>query len=85
MTIAMIWVSFVKIFFWNSMIRSYDNIGPPINSTNSIFNRFVLEFRQKQAIKKQFGGYASPTVVKMLQENPALIKEGIKKEVSICF
>ena len=59
--------------------------GAVLVGLHAIFNRFVLEFQQKQAIKKQFGGYASPTVVKMLQENPALIKEGIKKEVSICF
>ena len=47
--------------------------------------KFVSEFLQKQAIKKQFAGYASPTVVKLLQENPDLIKKGVKKEVSICF
>jgi adenylate cyclase len=47
--------------------------------------KFVKEFLEKQAIKKQFAGYASPTVVRMLQENPALIKEGLKREVSICF
>ena len=47
--------------------------------------KFVSEFLQKQEIKKQFAGYASPTVVKMLQENPDLIKKGTKREVSICF
>ena len=47
--------------------------------------KFVREFLEKQAIKKQFAGYASPTVVKLLQENPALIKDGQKKEVSIVF
>ena len=47
--------------------------------------KFVSEFLQKQAIKKQFAGYASPTVVKLLQENPELIKKGTKREVSICF
>jgi adenylate cyclase len=47
--------------------------------------KFVREFLEKQAIKKQFAGYASPTVVKMLQENPSLIKDGQKKEVSIVF
>ena len=47
--------------------------------------KFVNEFLQKQAIKKQFSGYASPTVVKLLQENPDLIKKGTKREVSICF
>jgi adenylate cyclase len=47
--------------------------------------KFVSEFLQKQQIKKQFAGYASPTVVKLLQENPDLIKKGTKREVSICF
>jgi adenylate cyclase len=47
--------------------------------------KFVDEFLQKQAIKKQFEGYASPTVVRLLQENPDLIKKGVKKEVSILF
>ena len=47
--------------------------------------KFLSEFLQKQAIKKQFAGYASPTVVELLQKNPDLIKKGVKKEVSICF
>lgn len=47
--------------------------------------KFVDEFLQKQAIKKQFEGYASPTVVKLLQTNPDLIKKGTKREVSILF
>jgi adenylate cyclase len=47
--------------------------------------KFVDEFLQKQAIKKQFEGYASPAVVKLLQTNPDLVKKGIKKEVSIVF
>jgi adenylate cyclase len=47
--------------------------------------KFVSEFLQKQAIKKQFEGYASPTVVKLLQTNPDLVKKGMKKEVSILF
>jgi len=47
--------------------------------------KFIREFLEKQAIKKQFAGYASPTVVKLLQENPDLIKKGTKREVSIVF
>lgn len=47
--------------------------------------KFISEFLEKQEIKKQFAGYASPTVVRMLQENPSLIKDGMKKEISICF
>ena len=52
---------------------------------HSVFNRFISEYFEKQEIKKQFAGYASPTVVRMLQENPSLIKDGMKREVSICF
>lgn len=47
--------------------------------------KYGQEFFEKQKIKKQFSGYASPTVVKLLQENPSLVKEGTKKEVSIVF
>lgn len=47
--------------------------------------KFLSEYFEKQAIKRQFEGYASPTVVKLLQENPAIVKRGIKREVSICF
>jgi len=47
--------------------------------------KFLDEFLQKQAIKKQFEGYASPAVVKLLQESPELVKRGIKKDVSIVF
>tara|TARA_B100001287_G_scaffold276795_1_gene289531 strand:- start:2539 stop:4584 length:2046 start_codon:yes stop_codon:yes gene_type:complete len=47
--------------------------------------KFVDEFLQKQEIKKQFAGYASPTVVRLLQENPALVKDGMKKDISIVF
>ena len=47
--------------------------------------KFIDEFLQKQAIKKQFEGYASPAVVKLLQESPELVKRGIKKDVSIVF
>jgi len=47
--------------------------------------KFISEFLQKQAIKKQFAGYCSPEVVRLLQENPDLIKKGIKKDVSVMF
>jgi len=47
--------------------------------------KFLDEFLQKQAIKKQFEGYASPAVVKLLQQSPELVKQGIKKDVSIVF
>ena len=53
--------------------------------TQASFNNFWIQFKLRAEIQKQFAGYASPTVVRMLQENPELIKQGMKKEVSICF
>ena len=77
------------VYVYSKHLLLFDFTWPLITvvlvGLHSVFNRFVIEYYQKQQIKKQFGGYASPTVVKMLQENPKLIKDGIKKEVSICF
>ena len=76
-------------YAWVNYLYLLDGTMPMITifvvGLHAIFNRFVSEYAQKQAIKKQFAGYASPTVVRLLQENPALIKEGMKKEVSILF
>ncbi len=74
---------------WTTHLYLIDGVMPLIALTlvglHSIFLRFVKEFREKQAIKKQFAGYASPTVVNLLQKNPQLIKEGTKKDISIVF
>ena len=76
-------------YFWNTGLYLVDATMPLVAivlvGLHAVFNRFVLEYFEKQRIKKQFAGYASPTVVRMLQENPALIKDGMKKEISICF
>ena len=78
-----------SVHIYSTRLLLFDFSWPVITTVlvglHAVFNRFVSEYMQKQQIKKQFGGYASPTVVKMLQDNPALVKEGIKKEVSICF
>ena len=82
-------VGYASWYAWINYLYLIDATMPlatiVIVGLHAIFLRFVLEFFEKQAIKKQFAGYASPTVVRMLQENPALIKDGMKKEVSICF
>ena len=82
-------LAYVAYYSWVNYLYLLDVTMPIatviIVGLHAIFNRFVSEYFQKQAIKKQFGGYASPTVVKLLQENPALIKDGQKKEVSIVF
>ena len=53
---------------------------------HSIFNRFVLEFKLKQQIKKQFEHYLEPKMVKKLQQNPNLLKLGGEtKELTFLF
>ena len=82
-------VGYASWYAWINYLYLLDATMPlatiVIVGLHSVFARFVIEFFEKQKIKKQFAGYASPAVVRMLQENPALIKEGMKKEVSICF
>ena len=82
-------LAYSAVYAWQNHLYLLD-VTIPIPTVlivgfHAVFNRFVSEYFQKQAIKKQFAGYASPTVVRLLQENPALIKEGMKKEVSILF
>jgi adenylate cyclase len=53
---------------------------------HSTFNRFILEFKLKQQIKKQFEHYLDPRQVKALQKNPELLKlGGERKEMSYLF
>ena len=82
-------LAYAVYYAWTTHLYLLDATMPMVTvllvGLHAVFNRFVSEYFQKQAIKKQFAGYASPTVVRMLQENPALIKDGMKKEVSICF
>ena len=76
-------------YAWTNYLYLLDITMPLVTvllvGLHAVFNRFVSEYFQKQEIKKQFEGYASPAVVKILQENPALIKQGQKKDVSIVF
>ena len=53
---------------------------------HALFARFVIEFKQKQQIKKQFGTYLSPALVAKLQKNPELLQlGGDERELSIMF
>ena len=53
---------------------------------HATFNRFILEFKLKQQIKKQFEHYLDPRQVKALQKNPELLKlGGERKEMSFLF
>ena len=53
---------------------------------HSIFNRFILEFRLKQQIRKQFETYLDPRQVAVLQKDPSKLKlGGERKEMSFLF
>jgi len=79
----------LSVYFFNKNLFLLDATAPTIVlilvALHTYGIKFVREYLEKQAIKKQFAGYCSPEVVKILQENPALVKDGIKKDISICF
>ena len=53
---------------------------------HSVFNRFILEFRLKQQIRKQFETYLDPRQVALLQKDPSKLKlGGERKEMSFLF
>ena len=60
-------------------------VGTTLVALHAYGVKFVSEFLQKQAIKKQFAGYCSKEVVEMLQKDPDLIKRGVRKDVSVMF
>jgi adenylate cyclase len=76
-------------YMFNNFLWLFDptafTVGIVLVALHAYGVKFVSEFLQKQAIKKQFAGYCSPEVVRLLQENPDLIKKGVKKDVSVMF
>ena len=53
---------------------------------HSIFNRFILEFKLKQQIRKQFETYLDPRQVAVLQKDLSKLKlGGERKEMSFLF
>jgi adenylate cyclase len=53
---------------------------------SSSFNNFYKQFVLRQQIKKQFGTYVSPDLVKQLQKDPSLLKlGGERKEMTFMF
>jgi adenylate cyclase len=60
-------------------------VGTTLVALHAYGIKFLSEFLQKQAIKKQFAGYCSKEVVELLQKDPDLIKRGVRKDVSVMF
>ena len=77
-------------WLWSTQLLLLDVTMPIVSvilvGFHAIFLRFILEFRQKQQIKKQFGTYLSPDLVAKLQKNPELLQlGGDSRELSIMF
>ena len=77
-------------YLWTTQLLLLDVTMPIVSLVlvgfHAIFLRFILEFRQKQQIKKQFGTYLSPDLVAKLQKNPELLQlGGDSRELSIMF
>ena len=80
---------YLPVYFFNTYMQLY------ITSIQGLMGIIVFahvyavkygqEYFEKMKIKKQFAGYTSPEVVLMLQNNPEIVKNGVKKEVSIVF
>ena len=81
--------SLISYYLWTDSLLFVDatmsSFASLVVFAQSSFNKYFITFLEKRQLAKQFAGYASPTVVRLLQENPSLVKEGMKKEISICF
>ena len=79
----------VSHYFWTDSLTFVDatlvSFTALIVFAQSSFNKYYLTFLEKREIMKQFAGYCSPEVVTILQQNPGLVKDGMKKDVSIVF
>ena len=81
---------FAGIYLFNNKGYLVDYTWPTLALflpwVGAIFMRFVMEFKLKMQIKKQFGTYLSPALVEKLQKNPGLLKlGGDERELSIMF
>ena len=77
-------------YYWNTNSQLWDIAYPmaalTLIAAHAMFNRALREFLQKQQIKKQFGTYLSPALVKQLQRHPEkLTLGGDERELSIMF
>ena len=83
-------VVFVSWYFWTSTSILLDLTGSLIlyilSFTSASFNNFYKQFKLRQQVKKQFGTYVSPDLVKQLQKDPSLLKlGGERKEMTFMF
>ena len=77
-----------RLFVNNGLLLDYTwpTLAVLLPWVGALFFRFVMEFKLKQQIKKQFGNYLSRDMVDKLQKDPSLLKLGGEtKELTILF
>ena len=76
-----LWITYAQL--WDI---AYLMVALILVASHALLNRAMKEFLQKQQVKKQFGTYLSPALVKQLQKNPEkLTLGGDERELSIMF
>ena len=79
----------VSYWLWTDLVfldATFSFFGSLIVFAQSSFNKYFTTYKLKEQIKKQFGTYLSPDMVKMLQDDPSLLKlGGERREMSFMF
>tara|TARA_R110000868_G_scaffold188385_1_gene431092 strand:+ start:6880 stop:8742 length:1863 start_codon:yes stop_codon:yes gene_type:complete len=77
-------------YLWDNYLILFDTLYSSIASFivfgHASFNKYYVTYKLKEQIKKQFGTYVSPDLVKQLQDNPSLLKlGGERREMTFMF
>ena len=77
-----------SIYAYSNYLFLFDStffaVGTVLVALHAYMAKFLDEFLQKAAIKKQFGSYVNPVIVERLQKDPSFIKlGGEKKDLTI--
>jgi len=76
-----VWTSFSILLDLSNALIVYI-----VSFSSSAFSNFYKQFVLRQQIKKQFGTYVSPDLVKQLQKDPSLLRlGGERKEMTFMF
>ena len=76
-----LWIHYAQL--WDI---AYLMVALTLVASHALLNRAMKEFLQKQQVKKQFGTYLSPALVKQLQKHPEKLQlGGDERELSIMF
>ena len=73
-----------SIYAYSNYLFLFDStffaVGTVLVALHAYMAKFLDEFLQKAAIKKQFGSYVNPVIVERLQKDPSFIKLGGEKK-----